>query len=166
MNASILSNIGLIFKPTDITSTGIPVLKANNIRNGRINYDEVAYVRQNTKIKETEWLSNGDVLMAVRSGSKSLVGKVAVIYDLAKPTTFGAFMSVIRPLIVVPEYLTIYFESLFFRNQLEEANTTTIYQVTQKMLREAYYPIAPCQEQQRIIARVSQLNKELTELVR
>ena len=166
LNASILSNIGLTFKPTDITSTGIPVLKANNIRNGRINYDEVAYVRQNTKIKETEWLSSGDVLMAVRSGSKSLVGKVAVIYDLAEPTTFGAFMSVIRPLIVVPEYLTIYFESPFFRNQLEEANTTTIYQVTQKMLKEAYYPIAPCQEQQRIIARVSQLNEKLSELVR
>lgn len=164
LNSSISSNIGLTFKPADVTQSGIPVLKANNIRNGQINFDNISYVREHTKIKDSEWLSDGDVLMAVRSGSKSLVGKSAVIHDLKVPTTFGAFMSVIRPLIVESEYITAFFESPFFRNQLEEANTTTIYQVTQKMLKETFFPIAPVLEQKRIINRVFELNQKLSEL--
>jgi type I restriction enzyme S subunit len=165
LNLAISSNIGLTFKPNNVTSHGVPILKANNIRNGQINFEEVTHVSYDTKIKSTEWLSIGDVLMAVRSGSKNLVGKSAVIHDLNdEPTSFGAFMSVIRPLKIEPEYLTIFFESAFFRNQLEEANTTTIYQVTQKMLKESFFPLAPLTEQNRILNRVEQLSRKISEL--
>ena len=32
------TNIGLTYKPSDVTSDGVPVLRSNNIQNGQIDY--------------------------------------------------------------------------------------------------------------------------------
>ena len=42
------SNIGLTYRPTDIVSTGVPVYRSNNIRNGKI--DTTDLVKVSTKI--------------------------------------------------------------------------------------------------------------------
>lgn len=134
------TNIGLTFKPSNIVSTGVPVYKANNIKNGKINTIDLVFVSEKTRIKENEYLKENDILMAVRSGGKQLVEKTAVIEKLETRTSFGAFMSVIRTLVVIPTYVNYFFHSTFFRNQLDKANTTTIFQVTQKMLKNTLTP--------------------------
>ena len=118
------TNIGLTFKPSNIVSTGVPVYKANNIKNGKINTIDLVFVSEKTQIKENEYLKENDILMAVRSGGKQLVEKTAVIEKLETRTSFGAFMSVIRTLVVIPTYVNYFFHSTFFRNQLDKANTT------------------------------------------
>ncbi|HFR3815495.1 TPA: restriction endonuclease subunit S, partial [Streptococcus suis] len=148
------TNIGLTFKPSDVQETGIPVYKANNIKDGKISTLDLAFVSEKTKIKENEWLTQNDILMAVRSGSKQLVGKTAVIEDLKTKTSFGAFMSVIRPISVSSVFMNHFFQSGHFRSQLDEANTTTIFQVTQKMLKESILPLPPLAEQQRIVEQI------------
>lgn len=148
------TNIGLTFKPSDVQESGIPVYKANNIKDGKISTLDLAFVSEKTKIKENEWLTQNDILMAVRSGSKQLVGKTAVIEDLKTKTSFGAFMSVIRPISVSSVFMNHFFQSGHFRSQLDEANTTTIFQVTQKMLKESILPLPPLAEQQRIVEQI------------
>ncbi|HFI0621116.1 TPA: restriction endonuclease subunit S [Streptococcus suis] len=148
------TNVGLTFKPSEVQETGIPVYKANNIKNSKICTKDLVFVSETTIIKDNEWLNKDDILMAVRSGSKQLVGKTAIINDLETKTSFGAFMSVIRPISVFPTFMHYFFQSSHFRSQLDEANTTTIFQVTQKMLKETLLPLPPLTEQKRIVAQI------------
>ena len=148
------TNVGLTFKPSEVQETGIPVYKANNIKNSKICTKDLVFVSETTIIKDNEWLNKDDILMAVRSGSKQLVGKTAIINDLETKTSFGAFMSVIRPISVFPTFMHYFFQSSHFRSQLDEANTTTIFQVTQKMLKETLLPLPPLAEQKRIVAQI------------
>ncbi len=147
----IFSNIGLTYKPTDIDISGVPVLRANNIKNGSLNSSDLVYVNQETRIKDNEYLNTNDVLVAVRSGSKALVGKAALVTEKYDGYSFGAFMSVIRPGLLNSTFMLNYLESNLFRTQLDDANTTTIYQVTQKMLKNAFIPIPPLNEMERIV---------------
>ena len=155
------TNIGLTFKPSEVQETGIPIYKANNIKNGKISTLDLAFVSEKTIIKENEWLNKNDILMAVRSGSKQLVGKTAIVGNLKTKTSFGAFMSVIRPISVSSTFMNYFFQSSHFRSQLDDANTTTIFQVTQKMLKETLLPLPPLAEQKRIVAQIEQALKKV-----
>ena len=150
------TNIGLTFKPSEVQETGIPIYKANNIKNGKISTLDLVFVSEKTIIKENEWLNKNDILMAVRSGSKQLVGKTAIVGNLKTKTSFGAFMSVIRPISVFSTFMNYFFQSSHFRSQLDDANTTTIFQVTQKMLKETLLPLPPLSEQKRIVKAIEE----------
>ena len=134
------TNIGLTFKPSNIVSTGVPVYKANNIKNGKINTIDLVFVSEKTRIKENEYLKENDILMAIRSGSKQLVGKTAVIEKLETRTSFGAFMSVIRTLVVIPTYVNYFFIQLFLEINSIKQIQLLFFQVTQKMLRNTLTP--------------------------
>ena len=155
------TNIGLTFKPSEVQETGIPIYKANNIKNGKISTLDLVFVSEKTIIKENEWLNKNDILMAVRSGSKQLVGKTAIVGNLKTKTSFGAFMSVIRPISVSSTFMNYFFQSSHFRSQLDDANTTTIFQVTQKMLKETLLPLPPLAEQKRIVAQIERALKKV-----
>ena len=155
------TNIGLTFKPSEVQETGIPIYKANNIKNGKISTLDLAFVSEKTIIKENEWLNKNDILMAVRSGSKQLVGKTAIVGNLKTKTSFGAFMSVIRPISVSSTFMNYFFQSSHFRSQLDGANTTTIFQVTQKMLKETLLPLPSLAEQKRIVAQIERALKKV-----
>ncbi|WP_341774876.1 restriction endonuclease subunit S [Streptococcus pseudopneumoniae] len=155
------TNIGLTFKPSEVQETGIPIYKANNIKNGKISTLDLAFVSEKTIIKENEWLNKNDILMAVRSGSKQLVGKTAIVGNLKMKTSFGAFMSVIRPISVSSTFMNYFFQSSHFRSQFDDANTTTIFQVTQKMLKETLLPLPPLAEQKRIVAQIERALKKV-----
>ena len=155
------TNIGLTFKPSEVQETGIPIYKANNIKNGKISTLDLAFVSEKTIIKENEWLNKNDILMAVRSGSKQLVGKTAIVGNLKTKTSFGAFMSVIRPISVSSTFMNYFFQSSHFRSQLDDANTTTIFQVTQKMLKGTLLPLPPLAEQKRIVAQIERALKKV-----
>ena len=155
------TNIGLTFKPSEVQETGIPIYKANNIKNGKISTLDLAFVSEKTIIKENEWLNKNDILMAVRSGSKQLVGKTAIVENLKTKTSFGAFMSVIRPISISSTFMNYFFQSSHFRSQLDDANTTTIFQVTQKMLKETLLPLPPLAEQKRIVAQIERALKKV-----
>ena len=155
------TNIGLTFKPSEVQETGIPIYKANIIKNGKISTLDLVFVSEKTIIKENEWLNKNDILMAVRSGSKQLVGKTAIVGNLKTKTSFGAFMSVIRPISVSSTFMNYFFQSSHFRSQLDDANTTTIFQVTQKMLKETLLPLPPLTEQKRIVAQIERALKKV-----
>lgn len=158
-----ISNIGLTYKPTDITNTndGIPVLRSSNIQNDKINLNDL--VRVTTEIKnENLFVQSGDILICARNGSKNLVGKAAIIENLDEPMTFGAFMAIFRS--NVNNWVKIYLASPLFKKTLESVNTVTINQITQSNLKNAIIPLPPLAEQQRIIDKVDELMKLVDKL--
>ena len=145
------TNIGLTYKPSDVTSDGVPVLRSNNIQNGQIDYSELLYV--SCAVPERAYAHKGDILICARNGSRALVGKSAIVD--ADGMAFGAFMAIYRS--SCNPYIQLFINSYLFRGQLEGATTTTINQVTQEMLKRQLCPLPPIQEQLRIVQKYTEL---------
>ena len=154
------SNIGLTYRPTDIVSTGVPVYRSNNIRNGKI--DTTDLVKVSTKILEKQLLHVGDLLICARNGSRNLIGKNAIISELKEPTSFGAFMAVCRS--AYNQWIRIVLNSEYSDRYLDDSSSATINQVTQKMLLALPIPLPPHQEQHRIVAKIEELFAQLDKI--
>ena len=145
------SNIGLTYKPTDKSPDGVIVLRSSNIQNGRMDYADIVKVQ--CDIPERSMISKGDLLICARNGSRSLVGKTALV-DM-DGMAFGAFMakfcSSINP------YIYYFLQSQVFRIQLDGVKTETINQITQDMLKNQIMPLPPLEEQHRIVAKIEEL---------
>lgn len=77
------TNIGLTYSPQNISDTGVPVLRSNNIYRGKLNLSDI--VRVNLQPKPSVMVHEGDLLICARNGSKALVGKTAIIGNLQEP---------------------------------------------------------------------------------
>ncbi len=111
---------GVSYKPNDLHGSlddnSVILLRANNIDDGKINFDDVVYVDK-SKVSNEQYLKRGDVLICASSGSKQLVGKAASV-DFDTPCTFGAFCKVVRPNTGWADYLGIYFQSNAYRREI------------------------------------------------
>ena len=147
-----MTNIGLTYSPSNVTNgKGIAVLRSNNIKNGKISYDNLIYV--DVEVSEKLMVQQGDILICARNGSRNLVGKSAIIEN--DGMSFGAFMAIYRS--ECNPYIQLFINSPLFRGQLDGANTTTINQVTQEMLKQARCPLPPMAEQYRIVNKYFEL---------
>ena len=113
---------GVSYKPNDLHDTlnenSIMLLRANNISDDRINYDDVVFVDK-TKVSKSQYLQVGDILICASSGSKNLVGKSASIKGSIN-ATFGAFCKVVRPSDINANYLSHFFTSPKYRETISE----------------------------------------------
>ena len=123
---------GVSYKPADVydslTEKATILLRANNIFEDKLNYDELVFVDKK-RISENQYMKKGDILICASSGSKHLVGKAACLTE-DKDLTFGAFCKVLRPKTVNPEYIKHYFFSPSYRTEIsrlsEGANINNI----------------------------------------
>jgi type I restriction enzyme S subunit len=114
---------GVAYKPSALLDSnqdgGIPLLRATNIGAQTLVLQEVLHVPQHL-VKPTQYLQKFDVVIAMSSGSRAAVGRLA---QLRREWfgTFGAFCGAIRPLAekVDPEYLGYLLYSPDFRARIE-----------------------------------------------
>lgn len=105
-----------------VTPDTTTLLRANNISsNGTINFDKVIYV-SNKNIKDEQIIKKNDILVAMSSGSKDLVGKAAQSSSDLN-CSFGAFCSIVRPKIINPKLIGYYFQTDFYRTKISELST-------------------------------------------
>lgn len=149
------SFIGLTYKPDDVSDNGTLVLRSGNIQYSKLVFSD--NVRVTTNVREKLFVKENDILMCSRNGSARLVGKVAMIPKLDEEITFGAFMTIIRSKNY--SYLFTYFQLEAFRQQLQSAKTTTINQITKKMLDEIKIPLPPIELQNQFADFVKQVDK-------
>ena len=146
------TNIGLTYKPADISEEGTIVLRSCNIRNGKIDLEDL--VRVKTDIRDNQYIEENDILICARNGSRSLVGKCAVMNNIGEKASFGAFMAVFRS--ICYRYVYHYFNTLLFRSAFDNDDSKQINQVTQAILRDTMIPLPPFAEQERIISTLDE----------
>ena len=145
------TNIGLTYKPADKSDKGVIVLRSSNILNGHMDYADIVKVQ--CEIPERAMISKGDLLICARNGSRSLVGKAAVVDQ--DGMAFGAFMAKFNS--PINPYIYYFLQSPIFRGQLDGVKTETINQITQDMLKNQVMPLPPIEEQHRIVAKIEEL---------
>mgnify|MGYP001105833478 CR=1 FL=1 len=135
----------------------LPVLRANNIQAGKLIFSDLVYVPKNC-ISTHQLIKAGDVVVAMSSGSKSVVGKAAKAgSDWAG--SFGAFCGVLRPNSEIdPEYFYFFTQSAEYRSRVSELSAG----VNINNLKPTHFdliemPIAPRAEQTRIAQKLSEL---------
>ena len=146
------TNIGLTYQPSDKSdSSGTLVLRSSNIQDGKMNYEDCVFV--SCEVPERARIQKGDLLICARNGSRSLIGKCAIVdkNDMA----FGAFMA--KFCSPFNSYIKLFFDSPLFRSQLEGVKTETINQITQDMLKRQLIPLPPLAEQERIVRKIEEL---------
>lgn len=111
---------GVSYKPTDlhdyIDEDSVILLRANNIDNGQLNFDNVLFVDK-SKVAELQYLQKGDILICASSGSIDLVGK-SVQINIDGEFTFGAFCKAIRPTGINSDYFAAFFQSSYYRRTI------------------------------------------------
>jgi len=146
---------GLTYKPEDVADEGTIVLRSSNIQNAQLNFEDI--VRVTCNIGEKKYVQDNDILMCSRNGSSRLVGKVALIKDIEEPMSFGAFMMIIRSQYY--PYLMTFFQMPAFRAQITTGATTTINQITGRMLDNVKLPVPEKAELDSFISFIEQIDK-------
>jgi type I restriction enzyme S subunit len=138
----------------------LPILRANNIK-GKLNFDDLVYVDRKF-VEAKQLIRKGDIVFAMSSGSKHLVGKSAKANSDFNGG-FGAFCAVFRTdENLVSDYLAYFFQSPFFKDFIRNiASGTNINNLKRDNILEIDIPIAPLNEQKRILAKLEQLLTDL-----
>ena len=147
--------IGLTYRPEDVANEGTIVLRSSNIQNGKLDFADI--VRVKCKVRENLIVKPNDILMCSRNGSAKLVGKCTLLPKMDEEMSFGAFMTIIRTR--HNPYLLHFFNSNAFRCQLGSAATTTINQITRRMLDDISVPLYPKEQEDYIVSLFNQIDE-------
>ena len=141
--------IGLTYSPNDVTDekNGILVLRSSNVQNKKITFDDNVYV--NAKIPKHLLTQKNDILICSRNGSRSLIGKNAMIDVDSENLTFGAFMTMFRT--PYSRYVFWVLNSSIFKYQSGTFLTATINQLTTGNLNNFDIPFPSPIEQTAIV---------------
>ena len=153
---------GVSYNPEDLhenlDENSVTLLRANNIFEGRINFDDVVYVDK-SKVTMEQYLCKGDILVCASSGSKQLVGKAAS-FNFETECTFGAFCKVVRPNQDVANYLSVYFQSNAYRRKISEvAIGANINNIRNEHIDALELPIGSNAENEKVVASFSLLQQ-------
>lgn len=134
------------------TEKGIPVLSAQNVKNGTLSYetDRFTSLEEYRSFSKRLPIAAGDVLLTI----VGTIGRVAVV-ESPTPAVFQRSIAVLRPKSKVLDSRFLYHASQaqHFRTQLDRAtNTSSQAGVYLGRLKEVQIPLPPLPEQRRIAA--------------
>lgn len=145
---------GLTYAPSDIRESGLLVLRSSNIKDGRIALDNCVYVTEN--IKGANLSRPNDILICVRNGSASLIGKNALIPYNMPLCTHGAFMTVFRA--QNPDFVFQLFQTDTYQNQVNADLGARINSINNSQLNNYKFAIPQPAEQTKIADCMSSLD--------
>lgn len=154
---------GVSYKPVDLSlvldEDHITLLRANNITDGTIIFDNVQYVSKK-RVSETQVIQPKDILMCASSGSLEHVGKAALCRFSGK-YTFGAFCKLIRATgTLSPEFIASYMNGPEYRTLIMElAQGTNINNLKNEHIDKLMIPIPDEPQQLEFIRFAEQLDK-------
>lgn len=142
-------------KKDEVAHSGKVVLRANNIdlRSGRLDLTELRYLNESFEIPASKMVAQGSLLVCMASGSKSHLGKVALV-DQDHEHAFGGFMGLLTPIsgVVSPRYLYwILMSSEYKEFILRLSDGVNINNLKWSDLQHFPVPVPPLAEQERIV---------------
>lgn len=154
---------GLTYSPDNIRPSGKLVIRSSNVQDDRLSFEDNVFVDRTCVISED--IKKGDIIICVRNGSASLIGKSAYASsDL--DATFGAFMSNFRCKNHDSSGFVYYFtKSAMFKNFVKQILGATINQITKTDLKRVTLNIpVDIEEQQAISSILTAMDEEIESL--
>lgn len=122
---------GLTYSPNDIRTQGTLVLRSSNVQEGNVSLNDNVYV--NSFIVNSPNVQKGDIIIVVRNGSQSLIGKHAIIKQEMPNTVIGAFMTGLHCK-NNSNFINALLSSTKFKKEIYKNLGATINQITNKTL--------------------------------
>ncbi|WP_137872020.1 restriction endonuclease subunit S [Rhodococcus sp. Q] len=153
---------GVTFKPTDVVEAGtngtVSCLRTKNVQLDLDLSDVWSIDRSHVK-RDEQYLHEGDLLIS-SANSWNLVGKCSWVPELESPSTFGGFVTALRPNRekVDPRYLYRFFSSARIQATVRSfaRQTTNISNLDLRRCAALPLPLPPIGEQRRIAAILDQ----------
>jgi type I restriction enzyme S subunit len=145
-------------KEEKLTSKNVCCLRTTNVQK-EVDWDDVYFVSKEYVKRDEQFVKIGDVLMSM-ANSYELVGKVSVVRELPYLSSFGAFLSAVRPLPVIDaQYLFHLLRTAKVQSELRKGSSQTvnIANISVGRLSEIEIPLAPLDEQKRIAEKLDTL---------
>lgn len=138
----------------------IPVLRMNNLMEGKVTFDELKYIDSKSIPKlEALILEKGDILFN-RTNSFDLVGKVG-IFDSDMRATFASYLIRLKANdnIVSPKYLNLYLNSVIGQRLIKIHRTPGVSQsnINPENLKKIDAPILPISKQEALLKKINAL---------
>lgn len=149
---------GLTYTPNDIREIGVLVLRSSNVINGEIVDADNVYV--NPEVVNSENVKEGDIVVVVRNGSRSLIGKHAQIKRFMPDTVIGAFMTGIRS--ECPAFTNALLNTPHFDEEVSMNMGATINQITGYMFSKMEFRVPTVDEQRQLGAFFENLDALIT----
>lgn len=142
----------------------LPILRANNIKDEHLNFDELVYV-QSELIKAEQKIKKNDVLVAMSSGSKLVVGKTARVEQNIE-MGFGAFCAILRPNTdIEPKLVSQFTQSAYYRSEISRLSAGgTINNLKPAYFKEIIFPLPPLETQQKLAKKFTALLSQVAEI--
>ena len=146
------------------------ILRSNNIRDGKIVFDDVAVRKVERKYLASNALISGDILVATSSGSRDLVGKSAIFIPADEKTyLFSNFTMRLRAIPDLVDYFYLYFylQSPQAKRLLGimQDTTTGLRNLNRKEFLRQLIPLPPSLgEQQKVVAEIKERLVEIEKL--
>ena len=149
---------GLTYTPNDVQENGTLVLRSSNVSNGEVIDADNIYV--NPQVVNSENVKVGDIVVVVRNGSRSLIGKHAQIKAFMPNTVIGAFMTGIRS--ECPEFTNALLNTSRFEEEIAMNMGATINQITGYMFSKMEFKVPRLDEQKKIGEYFEKLDNLIT----
>jgi len=149
---------GLTYTPNDVQEYGTLVLRSSNVRNGEIVDADNVYV--DSSVVNSQNVEEGDVIVVVRNGSRSLIGKHAQIKRFMPNTVIGAFMTGIRS--QCPSFINALLNTPNFDAEVAINMGATINQITGYMFSKMEFAVPSIVEQNKIGTYFEHLDNLIT----
>jgi type I restriction enzyme S subunit len=147
---------------------GIPVSRIETISDGTINFEKVRYVRELDRTKEEKFLLKSGDLLFSHINSDFHLGKSAV-YGSSKPLLHGMNLLVLRTVkdVLCPQYLHYYLNYYRMAGHFIAVAQHAVNQssLNQKKINAIKIPLAPLEQQKRIVAEIEKQFSRLDEAV-
>lgn len=144
---------------------GAPVLRINNIKDGRIDVSELKHIPLSKKTVEGLRLVDGDILIIRTSGSRDLVGTCAVFHEEGE-FVFASYLIRLRPApeMALSDYVAWYINSPVGRQQVNTLSRQIMQNnINSQELRCLRLPLPPLDVQKEIMAHIEAGRDEIVQ---
>lgn len=157
---------GLTYSKSDeVEFSSNVVVRATNIdlSTHKLDLSELRYISDSIQVKDDKRLKKNDILICTASGSKSHLGKVALV-DSDLGMSFGGFMGALRvnPQKITPQFLFTFLVSSEFKRHIESlSDGANINNLKFSQIEQLELPLPLLATQQKIVAKLDRIFAEI-----
>ena len=136
----------------------VACLRTTNVQD-KIEWDDLLFIRKQFVNRPEQFVRKFDIVMSM-ANSRELVGKVALVeHEPEYATSFGGFLSVLRPTDIHAKFLMIVLRTPHIKGELigSASQTTNIANISLAKLNPLVLAIPPLSEQKSIVTKVEEL---------